>query len=127
MKSGFSIFDSRQHGKKTVGRLFAFTLPSVPVLAPIVMAIVGNPLEPEKSQHVFVEVLLGLLRALKKQETKTSLESLVNTKIQELSQAIQSLALPEKAIPDWMHKEFDENDLLLFISAAQSFFDQGKI
>jgi hypothetical protein len=41
-----------------------------------------------------------------------------------LSQAIQDLALPEKAIPTWLTNRFDENDLLLFMSALSSFFDQ---
>ena len=88
-------------------------------------ALVGNPGNPDGSQHVFIEVLLGLLEGLKQGETAASLETLVNRKIQRLSQAIQSLALPEGSIPQWMSEQYDENELLWFMSALTTFFDQG--
>jgi hypothetical protein len=108
------------------GTLYNLNLPKLKVYRVIgrdFWALVGNPLDPDRSQHVFVEVLLGLLDALKKQETDIALENLVNNKIEKLAQAIRNLALPPGAIPEWLSKKYSENELLWLLSALSSFFD----
>lgn len=88
-------------------------------------AFVGNPNNPGERGHVFLEVLLSLLTALRIGPVAASMEELVNRKIIELSDAIRRLTLPRKSLPEWIKSEYDENELLWLVSAMNVFFDEG--
>ena len=88
-------------------------------------ALIGNPNNQTESEHVFLEILLGLLWALNQAETETSIEALVNEKIHSLARAIERLALPRDAIPPWINERFSANELLWLISAISTFYDEG--
>jgi hypothetical protein len=88
-------------------------------------ALVGNPANPQQASHVFLEVLLALVAALKTSEESLSMEDLVNRKIQELSQAISQLTIPRESLPTWMTEDYTQTELAWLISAVSAFFDEG--
>ena len=88
-------------------------------------AFLGNPIHPEENPQVFLEILLGLLSALSREEVETSMEDIVNRKILELSRAIQRLSLPRDTLPPWVIGTYDENELLWLMSAISTYFDEG--
>jgi hypothetical protein len=61
-------------------------------------SLLGDPVQPKRAEHVYLEVMLGLLTALRSPGSG-SIEQLVNTKIQELSKAIAKLAFPRTRFP----------------------------
>jgi len=124
MENGFH--ESEQTGQE--GILLSDQNPNIRVYRKIgknFWALVGNPVHPELSEHIFLEAMLGLFSAAKNQRFKGSMESLVNAKIQVLSSAISSYSLPQKILPNWIAQEYNETELAWFLSAISSFFDIG--
>ncbi len=88
-------------------------------------SFVGNPIKPKEADHVFLEVLLSLGKALSQGVKTPSLESKLNTKIRLLAVALQELTLPDKSLPSWISKTFQEDELFWIATALTSFHDQG--
>lgn len=113
---------------KSNGVLVSKKIPGVRVYRAVgrgFWAVVGNPVKPQKAEFVFVEVLLGLLHALKQGATAKSLEELVNAKIQELANAIRNLAVPLDALPEWMRGGVSPEELSWLMASLSVFFDEG--
>jgi hypothetical protein len=88
-------------------------------------SFIGNPAEPQKAAHVFLEVLLGLARALTQSRAELSLEERLKEKVRQLQIAFEQVVFPAKTFPDWVQKGFSENELLWFAAAVTAFFDRG--
>lgn len=88
-------------------------------------AFMGNPVNPSSAQHVFLEVLLGLAKALSKDIDRASIEEGVNRRIRSLSNALSRLQLPGGCLPNWVEDDFNEEELFLFTTAMSAFYDEG--
>ncbi|MBN4078354.1 hypothetical protein JYT29_03425 [Nitrospina gracilis] len=88
-------------------------------------AFIGNPKNPEKAPFVFLEILLGLAKALSTGMKEADLETRINRKIQQLSIALSNLRFPRKSLPDWIRDDFSEDELFWFATAMTAFYDEG--
>jgi len=88
-------------------------------------AFVGKPGNPASARFVFLEVLLGLARALSRGVAEADIESRVNVKIGQLAHAIASLQFPRNSLPNWVRDEFADEELVWFATAMSAFYDDG--
>jgi len=88
-------------------------------------AFIGNPEDQSSSQFVFLEVLLGLAKALADVVDKGPLEDRVNLKMQQLAKELAKLSFPRGSLPEWVRKDFKENELFWFATALTAFYDEG--
>lgn len=88
-------------------------------------AFMGNPRDPSVAQHVFLEILLGLAKALSKNIDRRSVEEVVNQRIRSLSSALSRLQFPRGCLPKWVKDDFSEEELFLFTTAMSAFYDEG--
>ncbi|NVO65824.1 PmeII family type II restriction endonuclease [Methanofollis tationis] len=88
-------------------------------------AFMGSPTDPSSAQHVFLEILLGLSKALSIGIDRKSVEGGVNKKIRELSMALSKLQFPQKSLPTWIKNDFSEEELFLLTTAMTAFYDEG--
>lgn len=88
-------------------------------------SFIGNPVNPDSSQFSFLEVLLGLSKALSKGTVVASLEERVNAKITLLSQALQRMTFPKHGLPAWFQDDFTDHELVWLAAAMSAFFDEG--
>ncbi len=88
-------------------------------------AFIGNPRNPNSSPFIFLEVLLGLTKALASVDETEPLEDRVNAKIQQLCLALSRLQFPRKSLPEWVREDFSENELFWFATAMSAFYDDG--
>jgi len=88
-------------------------------------AFVGNPQDPATASFVFLEVLLGLAKALAQGMKEADLETRINNRIKQLSTALAQLQFPRKSLPDWIRDDFTEDELFWFATAMTVFFDEG--
>jgi len=88
-------------------------------------AFIGNPQKPNNSQFVFLEILLGLAKALAVGVEAASIEEGINKKMRDLSAALIKLQLPQDRLPKWMSESFDKDELFWFTTAMSAFFDEG--
>lgn len=88
-------------------------------------AFIGNPKRPSSAPFVFLEVLLGLARALAIVVETGPLEDRVNAKIQQLAGALRKLQFPRGSLPSWVREDFSDTQLFWFATAMTAFFDEG--
>jgi hypothetical protein len=88
-------------------------------------AFIGRPDLPSQANYVFLEVLLSLAKALSVGIQTADLETRINTKLRELSAALQGLTFPRKSLPKWVQKDFSEDALFWFATAMTAFYDEG--
>ena len=88
-------------------------------------SFIGRPDRPESAGFVFLEILLGLAKALSQKIESDELEDRINRKLSQLSGALTQLHLPRRSLPDWIKNEFSEDELFWFTTAMTAFFDEG--
>jgi len=88
-------------------------------------AFIGNPEDPTAAAFVFLEILLGLAKALSTGMQSVDLETRINRKIRELSRALARLQFPRNSLPDWIREDFTEDELFWFATAMTAFYDEG--
>ncbi len=88
-------------------------------------AVIGNPAAPEKATHVFLEVLLGMAKALAQSKAELSLEERLKEKVRQLQAAFEQVVFPANTFPEWVQKGFSATELLWFAAAVTAFFDRG--
>lgn len=88
-------------------------------------SFIGNPAKPADAPFVFLEVLLGLAKALSKGIKEASLEDRINRKIQDLATALGKVRFPRGSLPAWVRDEFSEAELFWFATSLTAFFDEG--
>lgn len=84
-------------------------------------AFIGNPANPNEAEHVFLEVLLALAKALSTGIEAGNLEDSVNRRIRDLAGALQDMTLPR--LPDWIRSDFDRDEVFWFATALTAFYD----
>ncbi len=89
-------------------------------------AFVGNPADPDTTRHVFLEILLGLAKALSTGIEQGDLESRINQKIDDLAYAVANIRLPRGELPGWIREDFDGDELFWFATALAAFYDSGN-
>lgn len=88
-------------------------------------AFIGSPDNPSSAPFVFLEILLGLAKALSAVVESGPLEDRVNLKIRELAAALARLQFPRNSLPAWVREDFSENELFWFATAMTAFYDDG--
>jgi hypothetical protein len=88
-------------------------------------AFVGNPVEPDKAQFVFLEVLLSLAKALSEVMAAADLESKINARVDALIDGLKRLKFPRQRLPEWIRKDFNDKQLFWFSTAISAFYDGG--
>jgi hypothetical protein len=88
-------------------------------------ATVGDPVKPESARFVFLEILLGLAKALSTGIKEADIETRINMKVKALASALSLLMFPRKALPDWVASGFSDSELFWFTTALTAFYDQG--
>ena len=88
-------------------------------------SFIGQPDAPTSADFVFLEILLGLARALATGVENTTIEDRINAKIQALAGALAKLQFPRNSLPDWIRNDFTDNQLFWFATALSAFFDEG--
>jgi hypothetical protein len=88
-------------------------------------AFIGNPLQPENAQYVYLEVLFALSKALNMGTEPIVLEESLNEKIRMLSQAFYDVVLPYRSVPETIRQAFTEDHLFWITAAMTAFYDHG--
>jgi len=88
-------------------------------------SFIGDPVNPPNAGYVFLEVLLALARALSQGMKNASLEDRVNAKLAQLSDALRNMMFPRDSLPEWIRKDFSEDELFWLATAMTAFFDKG--
>jgi hypothetical protein len=88
-------------------------------------SFIGQPDNPAAADFVFLEILLGLARALALGVENTAIEDRINAKIRLLSAALARLQFPRNTLPEWVREDFNENQLFWFVTALSAFYDEG--
>ncbi|NLV28467.1 MAG: hypothetical protein GXY48_15155 [Methanomicrobiales archaeon] len=88
-------------------------------------SFVGNPENPQQNEYIFLEVLLGLAKALSKGIKEGNIESRVNLKMLQLSEALKKIQFENDNLPSWISKEFTDDELFWFSTTMSAFFDEG--
>jgi len=68
-------------------------------------AFAGCPPVPKRTPAVFLEVLRGLAKALKR-ETEQTIEDLLNERLEMLSDASRGLGFPRESLPAWVREKY---------------------
>lgn len=85
----------------------------------------ANPSAPEKAPHVFLEVLLGLARALRLAHEKEDIGTALNERLDILGEEFRALRFPEgDRIPRWIGKKLGVTELTWLAAAISAFFDE---
>lgn len=88
-------------------------------------SFIGQPDAPDTSDFIFLEILLGLARALAQGVENSSIEDRINRKMLLLSDALRKLQFPAKTLPEWVREDFNEDQLFWFATALSAFYDEG--
>ncbi|MGV8108292.1 PmeII family type II restriction endonuclease [Methanospirillum sp.] len=88
-------------------------------------SFVGNPENPEMNKFVFLEILLGLSKALSHGIKEGNIETKVNLKMVQLSEALKKIQFNNNNLPSWISKEFSADELFWFSTTMSAFFDEG--
>lgn len=88
-------------------------------------AFIGNPANPSAATHIFLEILLGLAKALSQGIEAADIEDRINAKLRELSTALASLQFPRRSLPEWIREDFSDDELFWFATAMTAFYDEG--
>jgi len=86
---------------------------------------IGCPSKPDTAQFVFVEILLGLSRALSKGIRTRKIEMSINSKLKDLARALEKLQFPRSCLPKWVINDFTDDELFWFATGLTAFFDEG--
>jgi hypothetical protein len=88
-------------------------------------AYIGNPARPQKTNHVFLEVLLALAKALSTGMRAADVETRINNRISRLTAALSRLRFPRGRMPEWLREDFSEEELFWFATSMTAFYDEG--
>ncbi len=88
-------------------------------------SFIGQPDNPQSAQFIFLEILLGLARALSLGVENGDIETRINLKLTQLATALLNLRLDRHTLPEWVREEFTEDQLFWFATALTAFFDDG--
>lgn len=88
-------------------------------------AFVGNPQDSSSTPFIFLEILLGLAKALSAGLQAADLEDRINKKIRDLAAALTKLQFPRKSLPGWVREDFSDDELFWFATAMTAFYDEG--
>jgi hypothetical protein len=88
-------------------------------------ALIGRPVNPMASEHTFLEVLLGLTKALGHGLVAAKLEERINTRMRALGAALTALSFPPATFPAWITETLTDGQEFLFATAMTAFFDDG--
>lgn len=90
-------------------------------------AYTANPSDLELAQHAFLEVLLGLARALRLSHEKADIGAALNERLDLLGDAFRSLKFPEgDHLPSWVGQALGVTELTWLAAAMSAFFDDTK-
>jgi hypothetical protein len=84
---------------------------------------VGSPQNPDDAEHVFLEVLLGMIEAA--DETGEALRSTTGDKIHKLTNAVDTLTIPESSLPEWIESNYEEDELVRMAQTLTLYYDEG--
>lgn len=88
-------------------------------------AYTGNPSNPNNAKYVFLEVLLGLAKALQISYEQSDIGAALNERLEMLGSAIAQQKFPTgNSIPSWIVEDFGTSELTWLAAAMTSFFDQ---
>ena len=107
------------------GQRFAPGRATTPRIGQDFWSFIGRPDRPESAGFVYLEILLGLAKALSQGIESDELEDRINQKLSQLSEALTQLQFPRRSLPDWIKDEFSEDELFWFATAMTAFFDEG--
>jgi hypothetical protein len=124
LNNGF-IEEDREHAPGVLIDETTRTIRVYRVIGKDFWAFLGNPSSPDTSQHIFLEVLLALTKALKISKERMGIEERINLKVQNLAQALFSLQISKGSLPFWVEDYFSEDELFWLITAVSSFYDEG--
>lgn len=88
-------------------------------------SMIGNPNNPAKAKHVFLEVLIGLARALSMGLKSADVETRINLRMSALGDALKTMLLAPDSVPKWVKDEMSEDEMFWFHSAMTAFYDEG--
>jgi hypothetical protein len=88
-------------------------------------AMIGDPVRPENTRFLFLEVLLALAGALARVRTACGLEDMINSRIRALIGGLSRLMFPRNSLPEWIREDFSEKELFWFATALTAFYDEG--
>lgn len=87
----------------------------------------ANPSNPQVAQHTFLEVLLGLARALRLAHERSDIGAALNERLDLLGDAFRSLRFPEgDSLPAWVGEDLGVTELTWFAAAMSAFFDEKQ-
>ncbi|MGB3893774.1 MAG: hypothetical protein WA942_05900 [Mycolicibacter sinensis] len=87
----------------------------------------GNPTSPAAAEFTFLEVLLGLARALRIAHEKEDIGAALNERLDLLGDAFKQLRFPEgNSIPSWVGQQLGVTELSWLAAAMNAFFDEPK-
>lgn len=88
-------------------------------------SFIGRPDDPLQASFIYLEVLLGLAKALATGMENADIETRINAKLLQLSQALTNLQFPRNSLPEWIREDFTDDQLFWFATAMSAFFDEG--
>ena len=90
-------------------------------------SFIGKPDQPETADFVYLEILLGLAKALSERLKSEGgdLENRINAKLTLLSNALAQLRFQRGSLPDWIKGDFSDDELFWFATAMSAFYDEG--
>lgn len=88
-------------------------------------SFVGSPENAASAESIFLEILLSFCRALSKGMEAESLEDKVNEKLTQLAGALLEMRFPREHLPQWIRKDFSEDELFWLATGMGAFFDKG--
>lgn len=88
-------------------------------------SFIGQPDNESAADFVFLEILLGLARALALGVENATIETRINAKLTQLATALLGLRLDRDTLPLWVRSGFTEDQLFWFTTALTAFFDEG--
>lgn len=87
----------------------------------------ANPTDPTSSEFAFLEVLLGLAKALRLAHEKEDIGAALNERLDLLGNAFRSLKFPEGGhLPAWIGRSLGITELTWLAAAMSAFFDEVK-
>ncbi|ODR14190.1 hypothetical protein BHQ16_07105 [Mycobacterium shimoidei] len=125
MSSGFSEVD--REGQPGVLQNADGTVRVYRAIGVDYWAYSGNPTTPAVAEFTFLEVLLGLARALRVSHEKEDIGAALNERLDLLGEAFKQLRFPQgDKIPPWVAQELGVTELSWLAAAMNAFFDATK-
>lgn len=88
-------------------------------------AFVGDPADPSRASHVFLEVLLALVFALQKVVVEGKIAAEWEEGVGFLARDIEEVKLDAASLPEWLRERLDDAAKLYLWTAMRAFFDRG--